>query len=124
MLQLSTGKDGLFMKILKEGKNSLIISLSGEIDQYAAAELKECIDIEIQSTSRKNIIIDLGMVDMMDSSGIGLIVGRYKLTISTGKKFAICNASSSVKRMIELSGITKVISYYNTLTEAEKKMGF
>ena len=41
-------------KIFSEEKNTLIISLSGEIDQYAAAELKGKIDIEIQSSSKKN----------------------------------------------------------------------
>ena len=107
-------------KIFSEGKNALIISLRGEIDQYAAAELKGRIDIEIQSSSKKNIIIDLKSVEMMDSSGIGLIVGRYKLATSLGNKFAVCNAESSIKRMLELSGITKVIKYYDTLNEAEK----
>jgi len=107
-------------KLFNSGKNSLIVNLNGEIDQYAAAELKGNIDIEIQSSSKRNVIIDLKNVEMMDSSGIGLIVGRYKLTTSLGGKFAICNASSSIKRMIELSGITKVINYFNTIQEAEK----
>ena len=106
--------------IFSERKNALIINLFGEIDQYAAAELKERIDIEIQGSSKRNVIIDLNLVEMMDSSGIGLIVGRYKLVTSLGGKFAICNADSSIRRMIELSGITKVIKYCNTITEAEK----
>ncbi len=107
-------------KIFTEGKNAIIISLNGEIDQYAAAELKGRIDVEIQSSLKRNVIIDLKSVEMMDSSGIGLIVGRYKLTSSLGGKFAVCNADSNIRRMLELSGITKVIKYYNTLTEAEK----
>ncbi len=107
-------------KIFSEGKNAIIISLYGEIDQYAAAELKGRIDVEIQSSLKRNVIIDLKKVEMMDSSGIGLIVGRYKLTTSLGGKFAVCNADSNIRRMLELSGITKVIKYCNTLTEAEK----
>jgi len=107
-------------KLFSKGKNSLIVNLCGEIDQYAAAELKGSIDVEIQSSSKPNVILNLEAVEMMDSSGIGLIVGRYKLTISLNRKFAICNASSAVKRMIELSGITKVINYFDSLIEAEK----
>ena len=107
-------------KIFSEGKNAIIVSLYGEVDQYIAAELKGRIDIEIQSSLKRNVIIDLKNVEMMDSSGIGLIVGRYKLTTSLGGKFAICNADSNVQRMLELSGITKVIKYCNTLAEAEK----
>ena len=107
-------------KIFNESKRGLIINLSGELDQYVVAELKESIDIEIQSSLKKNVIINLKSVEMMDSSGIGLIVGRYKLTTSLGGKFAVCNANSNIKRILELSGITKVIKYYNTLSEAEK----
>lgn len=107
-------------KIFNEGKKELIISLKGEVDQYAVAELKERIDIEIQSSLKRNVIIDLKSVEMMDSSGIGLIVGRYKLTTTLGGKFAVCNANSNIKRMLELSGITKVIKYFDTLIEAEK----
>lgn len=107
-------------KIFSEGKNAIIVSLYGEVDQYAAAELKGRIDVEIQSSLKRNVIFDLKSVEMMDSSGIGLIVGRYKLTTSLGGKFAVCNADSNIRRMLELSGITKVINYFNTLTEAEK----
>jgi len=101
-------------------KNALVICLYGEIDQYAAAELKTKIDIEIENSAKKNFIIDLTEVELMDSSGIGLIVGRYKLVNSLGGKFAICSASDYIKKMIELSGITKVIKYYNTISDAEK----
>ena len=102
------------------GKNALIIRLCGEIDQYAAAELKSSIDIEIENSSKKNLIFDLGDVELMDSSGIGLIVGRYKLITSLGGKMALCNAPKSVLKMIKLSGIEKVVKTYKTLSEAEK----
>ena len=104
----------------KTGKNSLIVSLKGEIDQYAAAELKEAIDIEIESTPKKNLIFNLEEVTLMDSSGIGLIVGRYKLITSLGGKMVLCGASKSVSKMLKLSGIEKIIASYKTLQEAEK----
>jgi stage II sporulation protein AA (anti-sigma F factor antagonist) len=104
------------------GKNSLIIQLHGEIDQYAAAELKESIDIEIENSPKKNLIIDLKDVDLMDSSGIGLIVGRYKIVTSIGGKLALCNASKSVEKMLKLSGIEKIVKHYQTLAEAEKAL--
>ena len=108
------------IKEFETSKNSLVVYLHGEIDQYAAAELKTRIDIEVKSSTKRNLIIDLSHVELMDSSGIGLIVGRYKLTTSLGGKFAVCNASDYVKKMIELSGITKVINYYSNVSEAEK----
>ncbi len=104
------------------GKNSLIVHLRGEIDQYAAAELKENIDIEIENSPKKNLIFDLMGVSLMDSSGIGLIVGRYKLVTSLGGRVLICNASESVLKMIKLSGIQKVIEIFKTQSEAEKSL--
>ena len=109
-------------KNFRTGKNFLIIQLHGEIDQYAAAELKESIDIEVENSPKKNLIIDLKDVDLMDSSGIGLIVGRYKLVTSIGGKLALCNASKSVEKMLELSGIEKIVKHYKTLAEAEKAL--
>lgn len=102
------------------GRNALIFNLKGEIDQYAAAELKERIDLEIENSPKRNLIIDLKNVELMDSSGIGLIVGRYKLVTSIGGQFAMCGGSDYVIKMLELSGITKIIKHYKTITEAEK----
>ena len=107
-------------KIFSEEKNELIFTLSGELDQYAVAELKEHIDFKIQTSKKRNVIINLKSVEMMDSSGIGLIVGRYKLTTSLGGKFAICNPNENIKRILLLSGITKVIKCCETLSEAKK----
>ncbi len=104
------------------GRNALIFHLRGEIDQYAAAELRERIDIEIESSPKRNLIIDLKDVELMDSSGIGLIVGRYKLITSIGGNFAVCSASDYVRKMLELSGITKIIKHYKTVAEAEKAL--
>lgn len=101
-------------------KTAIIFHLYGEIDQYAAAELKDRIDIEIENSPKRNLIIDLKDVELMDSSGIGLIVGRYKLVTSIGGKFAVCSASDYVRKMLELSGITKIITHYKTIAEAEK----
>ena len=104
------------------GKNSLVVELQGEIDQYAAAELKESIDLEIESSPKKNLIFDLKKVTMMDSSGIGLIVGRYKIITSLGGKMVLCGASESVSKMIKLSGIEKVLQMHKNLAEAEKSL--
>lgn len=109
-------------KDFQVGKSALIVYLHGEIDQYAAAELKERIDIEIEHSPKKNLIIDLTHVELMDSSGIGLIVGRYKVITAIGGKIALCSASKSVQKMLGLSGIGKIVNYYETAAEAEKAL--
>ena len=109
-------------KEFKAGKNALTVYLRGEIDQYKANEMKQKIDIEIEQSTKKNLIIDLSEVDLMDSSGIGLIVGRYKLTLSLGGTTVICSAKKNIAKMIELSGIEKVISYYKSADDAERAL--
>lgn len=101
------------------GREALIVYLHGEIDQYATTDLKGSIDIEIERSPKKNLIFELSGVELMDSSGIGLIVGRYKAVSAIGGKIALCCASESVQRIIQLSGIGKIIKHYNTLAEAE-----
>lgn len=109
-------------KMFRNMKNSLLVSLSGELDQYAAADLKGKIDVEIQSSPKKNLIIDLSGVTLMDSSGIGLIVGRYKIMYSLGGKLLICGANPYVDKMIALSGIKKIIPVFKDADEADKNV--
>ena len=106
--------------MFKKMKNSLLVYLSGELDQYAAADLKSKIDLEIQITQKRNLIIDLSGVTLMDSSGIGLIVGRFKIIHSLGGLLAICGANEYVDKMITLSGIKKIIPSYKNADEADK----
>lgn len=110
------------VKEFDNSKNALIVNLRGEIDQFAAAELKEKIDIEIESSSKQNLIINLAEVKLMDSSGIGLIVGRYKAIRSLGGNIALCCASPFVRKMIELSGLGKIIKCYDSISEADKAL--
>lgn len=110
------------VKEFENSKNALVVNLRGEIDQYAAAELKEKIDIEIESSSKQNLIINLADVKLMDSSGVGLIVGRYKAIRSLGGNVALCSANPFVRKMIYLSGLEKIIKCYNSISEADKAL--
>ena len=111
-------------RLFNNSSNALVVHLSGEIDQCAANEIKDSIDIEILNSSKKNIIFNLEKVTLMDSSGIGLIVGRYKTAKNLGGTLVMCGATPSVRRMIDLSGIGKVISMYNSVNEADCALKF
>ena len=103
-------------------KNAIVVHLSGEIDQCVANEIKDRIDIEILNSKKRNVIIDLNDVTLMDSSGIGLIVGRFKTARSVGGTLLLSGGSSSVKKMIDLSGIGKVIDMYDSVREADNTL--
>ena len=119
---LKYGKKGwvkMDRKIVKY-KNSVAVFLDGELDQYAAAEIKSKIDVEMENSDKKNLIIDLSKVTLMDSSGIGLIIGRYKRLGAIGGKVAISGGNSGIRKVIDLSGIKKIIPYFENADEADK----
>ncbi len=100
--------------------NTLIASVSGELDQHKASTLREQIDLKITHTNVKNLIFDFSALDFMDSSGIGVIIGRYKLMRAIGGHVYIVTDRQSVKKIIELSGLTRIVSVFTNLSDALK----
>jgi stage II sporulation protein AA (anti-sigma F factor antagonist) len=94
--------------------------IKGEIDLATADELREIIDERLKKDSYKAIILDLGGVSFIDSSGLGFILGRYKKITGQGGKMYIVRARPSVSRVLELSGIKKLITVYDTENEVFK----
>lgn len=69
-------------------------------------------------TKVKNIVFDFKDVSFMDSSGIGLIMGRYKKVMFIGGKAAVTNVGNAVDRIFKISGLYKIIEKYDTIQEA------
>ena len=98
--------------------SNLIIRLSGEIDHHTSKELRDKIDREIFHGEIRRVIFDFNRVSFMDSSGIGLIMGRYRLMEAVGGKVCLFGVSKNLSKLIELSGIKKIVSICNSETEA------
>ncbi len=88
---------------------TLVVKLSGEIDQSCAGEIRNDIDRELQLRHVKNLILDFAGVTFMDSSGIGMILGRYKQIKARDGKTMIIRTQPQVDRVLELSGLKKII---------------
>ena len=99
--------------------NVLVVSLIGELDHHSAEEVRVKIDDRISRENRK-LVLDFSGVTFMDSSGIGVIIGRYKKISMRSGEVNIISVSKSIKRVFELSGIFKIIKYYENLDEALK----
>lgn len=99
-------------------KRTVIAKIPPELDHHFALEIRKSIDAKIKSSNAVNIIFDFSDVDFMDSSGIGLIMGRYKITNILGGKLILCGAKSHILRIIEMSGINKLIKICNSPDEA------
>ncbi|SHE56287.1 anti-sigma F factor antagonist [Clostridium fallax] len=98
--------------------NNLIVTLMGELDHHSAEEVRIKIDDRIDRDNFKNLIMDFSGVSFMDSSGIGVVIGRYKKVESREGKVLITSLTKNVKRIFELSGIFKIINTYNNVEEA------
>lgn len=84
--------------------------LSGEIDHHSAQMLRQQIDAELSARMPARLILDFGGVTFMDSSGIGLILGRYRLLQDTGGVLAVQGVSAQIAKMLRLSGIGSIIT--------------
>ncbi|MBQ4562293.1 MAG: anti-sigma factor antagonist [Clostridia bacterium] len=88
----------------------LIINISGDIDHHSAGSLREEIDTDLYLYRAKTVIMDLGGVDFMDSSGLGLILGRYTKINDLGGRLIIANPDDSVSKILALAGTDKLIT--------------
>jgi len=97
----------------------LILKLTEEIDECTAQKIRRKADYEIERYLPRKVIFDFNSVTFMDSAGIGLIIGRYRIANMLGGTIEIANVTESIKRVLELSGILKIIK----ITELEEIAG-
>lgn len=100
-----------------EGKN-LVVKFNGELDHHTAQQIREKIDEEYRRQKLQNIILDLKGLNFMDSSGIGLIMGRYKICLNNNGKLALIHVNSRLEKILKVSGIFKIVKKYDSLAEA------
>lgn len=93
---------------IKQDK-ALVVRISEEIDQDTVDKIKRKIDDEIEKYLPKKVIFDFEDITFMDSSGIGMILGRYKLIKLIGGDMEIVNVSKTVNRIFKMSGIGRII---------------
>lgn len=90
-------------------KRSIAALIVGEIDHHNAGELRERIDEAIYVFKPLNVLIDFSKVTFMDSSGIGLIMGRYRTAKAIGGKVFVKVKDERIKKLLMLSGIDKIV---------------
>lgn len=106
--------------IFEVADHCLIIKLNSDLDHHCALDIREKSDRLIDKGNIKNIIFDFKGTNFMDSSGIGVIMGRYKKVIFIGGKVAVTNVNDSVNRIFKISGLYKIIEKYESIKDAKK----
>lgn len=101
----------------KVKNRNLIIQMQGELDDHNAKIVRDKIDRLIDRNNILNIIFDFSYMDFMDSSGIGIIMGRYKKIQTFGGVIAVVNVKPTIDRIFNLSGLYKIVKKYNDVNE-------
>jgi stage II sporulation protein AA (anti-sigma F factor antagonist) len=87
----------------------LCIRLEGELDHHTAENLRDRVTTALNQHPIRHILLNLSQLEFMDSSGLGVILGRYKEVSSIGGEMVVCSISAPVKRLFEMSGLFKII---------------
>lgn len=93
----------------KKQDKLLVLKITEEIDHHTSEKIRKRADYEIQIHIPKKVIFDFENVTFMDSSGIGMIIGRYKLVTMFGGKMLLTNVKPVVKKILEMSGVLKLV---------------
>lgn len=93
----------------KNEDKKLTIVLNGELDHHGASDIKGSLDKLITEMKPIGVIFDFKGVTFMDSTGIGVLLGRYKLLKSINTEVYLTNPSPTIDRLLKLSGIYNVI---------------
>ncbi|PRX73842.1 SpoIIAA-like anti-anti-sigma regulatory factor [Cohnella sp. SGD-V74] len=99
---------------LEQQRNVLIVRLRGELDHHTADIVRYKMEDAILRGRCDHVVLSLKDLQFMDSSGLGVILGRYKLIKGRGGKMVVCDTQPSVKRLFELSGLFKILSFYDS----------
>ena len=89
--------------------DGLTVAVGGELDHHNASVMRMEADEAIQSLRPKCVFIDFGEVTFMDSSGIGFVMGRYRLVSAYGGNVEVVNLSDRVFKMMKLAGLDKLV---------------
>ncbi|MBO5461627.1 MAG: anti-sigma factor antagonist [Ruminococcus sp.] len=99
------------MKYLIE-ENCLTIFLPREVDHHQAEEIRKTADSMIEKHHIKYVIFDFSQTEFMDSSGIGAIMGRYRMIQLLGGEVWAVHTNARMKKILILSGVTKIMKIY------------
>lgn len=108
---------------LEKRDHTTIVRLVGELDHHSAEHLKDKLEAAIAQEDCHHIILNLKELSFMDSSGLGVLLGRYKMLKARGGEMVVCDASPAVYRLFEMSGLFKILSFQENEAHALARLG-
>lgn len=102
---------------------TLIARLDGDLDLQVADNLRSGLERALEQTEALNLVFNLEKVSFLDSSGLGVILGRYNRVVGRKGKIAFVSAAPGVRRVLELSGLFRIGGDFATEEEALANIG-
>lgn len=93
-------------------ENCLTIFLPKEVDHHNAEIIRQDADRVIENNHIKYVIFDFEQTEFMDSSGIGAIMGRYRIIRLIGGEVWAVHTNERIRKILTMSGITKIMQIY------------
>ena len=87
----------------------MLCSIHGDIDHHNARVIRMQIDDALYKQRPRKLTLDLSRVEFMDSSGLGLILGRFNKASEIGTEFTLLNPADSVRKILDVAGIARMI---------------
>lgn len=105
------------LRSIRDG-DKLLVGLDGELDHFCAQSIRRELDGQLADPTIRQLILDFSSLTFMDSSGIGVILGRYRILRERGGSVAVIHMNEHVARIFHMSGMDKVIRQLDRKQEA------
>lgn len=106
---------------VEQNEGSIICRLSGEIDHHTSKQMREEIDRYAKSFRPALLVLDFRKVEFMDSSGIGLVLGRYRLMQELEGALKLINMPAHLRKVMHVAGIENLDIDINTADSLQAK---
>ena len=103
---------------IREGSR-LTVRLAGELDHYCAQSIRRELDALLSDPGVRTLILDFSALQFMDSSGIGVILGRYRILRDRGGSVAVTHMNRHIERIFHMSGMDRIIRQLDKPQEAQ-----
>jgi stage II sporulation protein AA (anti-sigma F factor antagonist) len=103
--------------------DTLVVRLSGELDHHTAELVRNRVEEELDRGYAQHLVMNFQNLGFMDSSGLGVMLGRYKRVTQAGGRMSLCSVNDQLMKLFELSGMMKILRIYPTESQALAETG-
>ena len=97
---------------------ALVIPMPRELDHHSSGEIQDNLEMMLAGRGIRRVVLDFTGTEFMDSAGIGMVLGKYRRVKAFGGQMAVCGANDRIMRIMMMSGIGQIISFYATPHQA------